>query len=133
MATAMKTRKPKKSAAANGTNGTADETNRTTFIPTPAKSIDPDTDKLAGRAAELMSLAGDHKRLLILFVLSNGTISVNELCAVVGSSQPATSHHLALLRVSGVIEPERRGKQIFYSLTKRGEILIQAAERLTAE
>mgnify|MGYP003892268453 CR=1 FL=1 len=36
-----------------------------------------------------------------------------------GLSQPAVSHHLALLRVSGLIESRREGKHNFYSV--RGE------------
>ena len=35
-------------------------------------------------------------------------------------SQPAVSHHLALLRHGGIIAPRRQGKNNFYSLTETG-------------
>jgi len=41
-------------------------------------------------------------------------INVGDLCARVGQSQPAISHHLALLRVAALVEVERRGKHNFY-------------------
>ena len=42
-------------------------------------------------------------------------------------SQPAVSHHLALLRVSGLIESRREGKHNFYSVRKEhfGEMLTE--------
>jgi DNA-binding transcriptional ArsR family regulator len=38
-------------------------------------------------------------------------------------SQPAVSHHLALLRHGGIIDCRRQGKNNFYSLTDLGERL----------
>ena len=38
-------------------------------------------------------------------------------------SQPAVSHHLALLRHGGIIAPRRQGKNNFYSLTDTGSNL----------
>jgi ArsR family transcriptional regulator len=39
---------------------------------------------------------------------------VTDLCHRLGQSQPAVSHHLALLRVSGLIESRREVKHNFY-------------------
>jgi ArsR family transcriptional regulator len=51
---------------------------------------------------------------------------VTDLCNRLGQSQPAVSHHLALLRVSGLIESRREGKHNFYSVRADhfGELLI---------
>ena len=47
------------------------------------------------------------------------------LCDVLGQSQPAVSHHLALLRVAGLIECRRDGKHNFYrALPERVKCLL---------
>jgi ArsR family transcriptional regulator len=68
-------------------------------------------------AARLFHLAGDPTRLRLLGVLRDrGEVCVNELAGAVGLSQSAVSSHLMLLRIAGVVEPERRGNQVFYRL-----------------
>ena len=41
---------------------------------------------------------------------------MTDFCQRLGQSQPAVSHHLAFLRVSGLIELRREGKHNFYSV-----------------
>ena len=43
-------------------------------------------------------------------------------------SQPAVSHHLALLRHGGIIAPRRQGKNNFYALTEAGDHLAQVVQ-----
>ena len=72
-------------------------------------------------------LLSDETRLRILFYLAqNQELHVTDLCDRLGQSQPAVSHHLALLRVSGLIEPRREGKHNFYSVRTEtfGELLV---------
>ncbi len=45
-------------------------------------------------------------------------------------SQPAVSHHLALLRHGGIIAPRRQGKNNFYSLTETGTDLARVVNNL---
>jgi len=45
-----------------------------------------------------------------------GELHVSALCDRLGQSQPAVSHHLALLRQAGMIEPRRDGKHNYYSV-----------------
>jgi ArsR family transcriptional regulator len=69
---------------------------------------------------QVARLVSDETRLRILFdLVKNGELNVTDICNRLGQSQPAISHHLALLRVSGLIEPRREGKHNFYSV--RGE------------
>ena len=57
-------------------------------------------------------------------LLSEKERNVSELCADLGTqSQPAVSHHLALLRHGRLIEPRRSGKHNFYALTEAGREL----------
>ena len=55
-------------------------------------------------------------RLLILATLQEGPASVGDLSESVGMEQSAVSHQLRLLRNLGLVESERRGRSIVYSL-----------------
>jgi ArsR family transcriptional regulator len=77
--------------------------------------------------AQVFKLMSDETRLRILVYLAqSGELHVTDLCNRLGQSQPAVSHHLALLRVSGLIESRREGKHNFYSVRGDhfGELLI---------
>ncbi len=68
---------------------------------------------------QVFKLLADETRLRILLLLAGqGEMHVTALCEQLQQSQPAVSHHLALLRVAGLIEPRREGKHNFYSLRK---------------
>ena len=75
---------------------------------------------------KIFKLLSDETRLRILFYLTQADeLHVRALCELLGQSQPAVSHHLALLRVAGLIEPRREGKHNFYRLmTERFEALL---------
>ncbi len=82
--------------------------------------------KVVKELVQLFKLLADENRLQILFLLkSNKELNVRTLCSLLGQSQPSVSHHLALLRVAGLIEMRRDGKHNFYSLLpdKLSEIL----------
>jgi len=77
--------------------------------------------------AQVFKLLSDETRLRILFYLAqHSELHVTDLCNRLGQSQPAVSHHLALLRVSGLIESRREGKHNFYSVRTDhfGELLV---------
>ena len=83
-------------------------------------------------AAQFRLLA-DPTRLQILSLLTDRGHNVGELCEFLGGqSQPAVSHHLALLRVSGLVIPSREGKFQYYDLTDQGRTLTQAVGRFAA-
>jgi len=68
---------------------------------------------------QVFKLFADETRVKILFMLiREGELHVSALCDRLEQSQPAVSHHLALLRVAGVIEARRDGKHNFYSVRK---------------
>ena len=76
------------------------------------------------RVADLLKQVSDPTRLQVLMMLAEKERNVSELCADLGSqSQPAVSHHLALLRHGRLIEPRRSGKHNFYGLTDAGRVL----------
>src|SRR4051794_17296404 len=79
--------------------------------------------KQAQRAAILLKQVSDPTRLQVILMLAEGEKHVGALCETLNQSQPAVSHHLALLRHGGIIPPRRQGKNNFYPLTEAGEQL----------
>ena len=77
----------------------------------------------AKRASILLKHVSDPTRLQVILILSEGERHVGALCAQLSQSQPAVSHHLALLRHGNIIAPRRQGKNNFYSLTETGSEL----------
>ncbi len=78
------------------------------------------SDQLENELLRIFKLLADETRLRILLYLGREQeLHVTALCEKLGQSQPAVSHHLALLRVANLIEPRRDGKHNYYSL-KRG-------------
>lgn len=77
----------------------------------------PVSEQAVRDLAQVFKLLSDETRLRILLYLAQNTeLHVTDLCTRLGQSQPAVSHHLALLRVSGLIESRREGKHNFYSV-----------------
>ena len=67
--------------------------------------------------ATLFKLVADETRLRILYFLTQRPeLHVGALCDLLRQSQPAVSHHLALLRSAGLIDRRRDGKHNFYAL-----------------
>jgi ArsR family transcriptional regulator len=69
---------------------------------------------------QLFKLLADETRLRIMYYLmQQEELNVRTLCRLLEQSQPAVSHHLALLRVAGIIECRRDGKHNFYHLVPK--------------
>ncbi len=88
--------------------------------------------QVARRASNLLKHVSDPTRLQVILTLAEGEQHVGALCAQLGQSQPAVSHHLALLRHGGIITPRRQGKNNIYSLTQNGEDLAKIVQTLMA-
>ena len=84
--------------------------------------------KQAQKAAALLKQLSDPTRLQVILMLAEGEKHVGALCETLNQSQPATSHHLALLRHGSIIVPRRQGKNNFYSLTEAGEQLASVVK-----
>jgi DNA-binding transcriptional ArsR family regulator len=86
--------------------------------------------KQAQRAAILLKQVSDPTRLQVILMLAAGEKHVGALCQELNQSQPAVSHHLALLRHGSIISPRRQGKNNFYGLTEAGEELAAVVKSL---
>lgn len=77
------------------------------------------SNRLEKDLVQVFKLLADETRLkILLYLMQEGELHVSALCERLQQSQPAVSHHLALLRESGLIEPRRDGKHNFYSVKK---------------
>jgi ArsR family transcriptional regulator, arsenate/arsenite/antimonite-responsive transcriptional repressor len=77
-------------------------------------------DDTARDLVQLFKLLADETRLRVLYYLmQQDELNVRTLCKLLRQSQPAVSHHLALLRVAGIIECRRDGKHNFYHLVPK--------------
>jgi DNA-binding transcriptional ArsR family regulator len=66
--------------------------------------------------ASMCKALNDPKRLLLLYALRYGRYTVSELCEIIEAPQSNTSQHLAVLRDRGLVEAERQGNNVMYSL-----------------
>src|SRR5439155_8443209 len=71
----------------------------------------------ARELVQLFKLLADETRLrIIYYLMQQNELNVRTFCHLLRQSQPAVSHHLALLRAAGVIDCRRDGKHNFYRL-----------------
>ncbi len=75
----------------------------------------------AARPARLFSALGDETRIRIVKLLSEGEQNVDDLTRLLDVSQPTISHHLRVLRENGLVQSEKRGRSIYYSLVQPAE------------
>ena len=68
-----------------------------------------------GRAKILKALAHP-TRLYIVDVLSRGERCVRDLTKLVGDDMSTVSKHLSVLKSVGIVQDEKRGAEVFYSL-----------------
>jgi DNA-binding transcriptional ArsR family regulator len=87
-------------------------------------------NKTLQRAAYLLKQVSDPTRLQVITMLSEREHHVGGLCDQFNMSQPAVSHHLALLRHGGIVERRRQGKNNFYTLTDTGYRLSKIVKSL---
>lgn len=78
-----------------------------------------DLDQLSS----LFRLLSDKTRLHILLLLAEGERNVSSICGELKLPQPTVSHHLGLLRMNNIIGNRRSGKQVFYALNGRVDLV----------
>lgn len=77
------------------------------------------------RMAQILKLLAHPLRLKIIDVLeSEGAVPVHGLVERLALPQSATSNHLNLMRRAGLVESERRGKEVWYRLGDRRSLTI---------
>lgn len=82
--------------------------------------------------SELFSLFSDTNRLKIFWFLCHTKDCVLNISQIMQMTNPAVSHHLKILKDSGLIESYRDGKEVFYtvSLNEKTKTLHNFIEKL---
>lgn len=95
-------------------------------------SHDSGADRDLRRLRTLYRALGDETRLRVIGLLAElGPMPVNHLSTRVGLSQPLISWHLRILRLAGVIETKRQGREVICRLrTAAFEELHETEARL---
>lgn len=73
-------------------------------------------DDQAGLIVEVFRMLADTTRIQILWALTSGERSVNDLAEHVGKPAPSVSQHLAKLRMARLVRTRREGTQVIYRL-----------------
>ena len=73
----------------------------------------PDDSAITG-VSEAMKQLGDPTRLRIFWYLCHAEECVLDIAAAIEMTSPAVSHHLRLLKASGLIVSRRSGKEMLY-------------------
>jgi len=83
----------------------------------------------------LFKLLADETRLRILhYLMQKSELNVRTFVGLLGQTQPAVSHHLALLREAGVLQCRRDGKHNYYRLAaKRCQAFLDTAFNSVAD
>lgn len=66
--------------------------------------------------AEMFKQVSDGSRLRIFLFLCHCEECVSDIAAAVDMSDPAVSHHLKMMKKSGLITSRRAGKEVYYKL-----------------
>ena len=67
--------------------------------------------------AKIFKALGHPSRLLMVDAMRSGEKCVCELQALTGADMSTVSKHLSVLKEAGVVSSEKRGTNIYYSLT----------------
>ena len=75
-----------------------------------------DHDRVEKIAFVLKTIAHPMRVAIIDLLNANEKMSVNDITAYLGLEQSLTSHHLANMKMKGILGSKREGKNIFYFL-----------------
>lgn len=84
--------------------------------PVADESIELDPDRPSPQLLKLVKALGDEGRLRLIRRLGTEDLSLTEAAEVMGVSKPTAHHHLALLRMAGLVSVSPRGRETSYAL-----------------
>lgn len=75
-------------------------------------------------AATIFGQLCDSTRLKILYMLCHNSVCVCNIADAIGMSAPAVSHHLRSLKLLGLLDFKRAGKEVYYTLANNEDAIL---------
>ena len=85
-------------------------------IVTKLKPLLPDTTLLY-ELSDFFKIMGDGTRIQLLWALEESEMCVNDLASLLNMTKSAVSHQLKVLRVAKLVKAQKKGKNVYYSLS----------------
>ncbi len=79
--------------------------------------VSVNNERLQVSAEVLRAIAHPLRMKILEFIDRNSEINVNKIYNTLGLEQSITSQHLRILRLAGLVDTERDGKYIHYSIS----------------
>ena len=89
--------------------------------------------RLVSSLSSLLKLVAEDSRLKLLCILQKGEHCVCEMEEHFDLSQSLISHHLKDLKDAGVVVSEKRGLRMYYSLTSKGDRIVNLLFQIPKE
>jgi len=82
----------------------------------------------AGQCAKILKSLGDESRLKIVQLLLQGECNVSQVVDSLKMAQPQVSHHLSILRGSGLVVTRREGNKIINFIDPEVKYILKKKE-----
>lgn len=79
--------------------------------------MDEGTRRFFAAQADIFKALGHPSRLIMAEALTRGPLCVCDLHKLVGGDLSTVSRHLGVMKKAGIVEVEKRGTSVFYSLS----------------
>ena len=80
-------------------------------------AMDENKKRFLAEQANIFKALGHPSRLIMAEALTRGPLCVCDLHKLVGGDLSTVSRHLAVMKEAGVVDDEKRGTNVFYSLS----------------
>jgi DNA-binding transcriptional ArsR family regulator len=79
-------------------------------------------------AAIFIALGDEHRQRILLAFEMNEKLNILQIVSTTTLSRTAVTHHLKVLHSSGVLNSEKKGKEVYFWINK--EVVIEALQRV---
>lgn len=82
----------------------------------------------SNECAKFLKVLGDESRLKMVQLLLQGEKSVSQIVRSLNMAQPQVSHHLSILRTSGLVDTRREGNKVINFIHPEIKFMLKKKE-----